>query len=110
METVGNHTIYMFVNVEKLTQIRVDYGNTQKYANNLKYHSKKDMDDKFYRPLFTKTYNGLQPGGHYIINVCKEVYDNVLKGLLGDANESFPLKKSKRQNNHTEMVYVWVKK
>ena len=36
METVGNHTIYMFVNVEKLTQIRVDYGNTQKYANNLK--------------------------------------------------------------------------
>ncbi len=82
----------------------------EKYANNVKYGSKKDMDDKFYRPLFTKTYNGLQPGGHYIINICKEVYDNVLKGLLGDANESFPLKKSKRQNNHTEMVYVWIKK
>jgi len=82
----------------------------EKYANNVKYSSKKDMDDKFYRPLFAKTYNGLQPGGHYIINICKEVYDNVLKGLLGDANESFPLKKSKRQNNHTEMVYVWVKK
>ena len=82
----------------------------EKYANNVKYSSKKEMDDKFYRPLFAKTYNGLQSGGHYIINVCKEVYDNVLKGLLGDANESFPLKKSKRQNNHTEMVYVWVKK
>jgi hypothetical protein len=82
----------------------------EKYANNVKYSSKKDMDDKFYRPLFAKTYNGLQPGGHYIINICKEVYDNVLKGLLGDAHESFPLKKSKRQNNHTEMVYVWVKK
>jgi hypothetical protein len=82
----------------------------EKYANNVKYNSKKDMDDKFYRPLFAKTYNGLQHGGHYIINICKEVYDNVLKGLLGDANESFPLKKSKRQNNHTEMVYVWVKK
>ena len=82
----------------------------EKYANNVKYSSKKDMDDKFYRPLFAKTHNGLQPGGHYIINVCKEVYDNVLKGLLGDAHESFPLKKSKRQNNHTEMVYVWVKK
>ena len=41
----------------------------EKYANNVKYGSKKDMDDKFYRPLFTKTYNGLQPGGHYIINV-----------------------------------------
>jgi len=82
----------------------------EKYANNVKYSSKKDMDEKFYRPLFAKTHNGLQPGGHYIINVCKEVYDNVLKGLLGDAHESFPLKKSKRQNNHTEMVYVWVKK
>ena len=82
----------------------------EKYANNVKYVSKKDMDEKFYRPLFAKTHNGLQPGGHYIINVCKEVYDNVLKGLLGDAHESFPLKKSKRQNNHNEMVYVWVKK
>jgi 16S rRNA G966 N2-methylase RsmD len=82
----------------------------EKYANNVKYSSKKDMDEKFYRPLFAKTHNGLQQGGHYIINVCKEVYDNVLKGLLGDAHESFPLKKSKRQNNHTEMVYVWVKK
>ena len=82
----------------------------EKYANNIKYISKKDMDEKFYKPLFTKTYNGLQSGGHYIINICKEVYDNILKDLLGDAHESFPLKKSSRQNNHTEMVYVWHKK
>ena len=51
----------------------------------------------------------LQQGGHYIINICKEVYDNVLKGLFGEAHEIFPLKKSKRQNEYTEMVYVWVK-
>jgi len=82
----------------------------EKYANNVKYNSKKNMDDNFYKPLFTKTYNGLQSGGHYIINICKEVYDNVLKDLIGDAHESFPLKKSNRQNNHTEMVYVWHKK
>jgi hypothetical protein len=49
-------------------------------------------------------------GGHYIINVCNEIYEKVLKNLLGEANEFFPLKKSKRQNNYTEMVYVWVKK
>jgi hypothetical protein len=67
------------------------------------------MDEKFYKPLFTKTYNGLQTGGHYIINICREVYDNVLKGILGDAHEIFPLKKSKRQNDYTEMVYVWKK-
>lgn len=81
----------------------------EKYANNVKYDSKKDMDDKFYKPLFAKTYNGLQKGGHYIINVCKEIYDNVLRELLGEANEVFPLKKSKRQNDYTELVYVWIK-
>jgi predicted RNA methylase len=81
----------------------------EKYANNVKYESKKDMDEKFYKPLFSKTYNGLQIGGHYIINICKEVYDNVLKGILGEAHEIFPLKKSKRQNDYTEMVYVWRK-
>ena len=81
----------------------------EKYANNVKYASKKEMDEKFYKPLFSKTYNGLQNGGHYIINICKEVYDNVLKDLLGEAAETFPLKKSKRQNDYTEMVYVWHK-
>ena len=81
----------------------------EKYANNIKYNSKKDMDDNFYKPLFLKTYNGLQNGGHYIINVCKEVYDNVLRELLGDAHEVFSLKKSKRQNDYTELVYVWKK-
>ena len=45
----------------------------------------------------------------FIINICKEVYDNVLQPLLGEAHITFPLKKSKRQNNHTEMVYVWKK-
>jgi len=81
----------------------------EKYANNVAYKSKKDMDDKFYKPVFTKTFAHLKHGGHYIINICKEVYDNVLKKLLGEAHETFPLKKSKRQNNYTEMVYVWHK-
>jgi tRNA1(Val) A37 N6-methylase TrmN6 len=85
------------------------YYTLEKYAHNPKYASKKDMDDKFYKPLFQLTYNSLQIGGHYIINVCKEVYENVLKGLLGEAHETFPLKKSKRQNDYTEMVYVWKK-
>jgi 16S rRNA G966 N2-methylase RsmD len=79
------------------------------YANNICYKSKKEMDEKFYNPIFSKSYNGLKKGGHFIINVCKEVYDNVLKNLLGEAHIIFPLKKSKRQNNYTEMVYVWHK-
>jgi len=85
------------------------YYSLEKYPHNTNYDSKRDMDDKFYKPLFEKTYNGLQLGGHYIINVCKEVYEKVLKELLGPAHETFPLKKSKRQNDYTEMVYVWIK-
>ena len=81
----------------------------EKYANNVLYKSKQEMDDKFYKPLFLKTYQGLQKGGYYIINICQEIYDNVLRELLGEAGEIFPLKKSKRQNNYTEMVYVWHK-
>jgi hypothetical protein len=85
------------------------YYQLEKYAHNTQYASKKEMDEIFYKPVFLKTYNGLQLGGHYIVNVCKEVYDNVLKGLFGEAHEIFPLKKSKRQNEHTELVYVWKK-
>lgn len=81
----------------------------EKYTNNNNYHSKKEMDEKFYKPVFSKSYNSLKYGGHFIINVCKEVYDNVLKNLLGEVYITFPLKKSKRQNNYTEMVYVWKK-
>ena len=112
-----------FFNMKFCDALEVDYDNyvydmvfssppyyfIEKYENNVKYNTKKEMDEKFYKPLFSKTYNGLQKGGYYIINVCKEVYENVLKGLFGEAYEVFPLKKSKRQNNYTEMVYVWHK-
>lgn len=82
----------------------------QKYENNIDYASKREMDETFYKPLFTKTYNGLKSGGYYIINVCKEVYTNVLVQLFGEAQDIYPYKKSKRQNNYDEMVYVWKKK
>jgi hypothetical protein len=81
----------------------------EKYPNNIKYSSKKEMDEKFYSPIFTNSYLHLKVGGYFIINICKEVYENILKILFGDAHYIFPLKKSKRQNNYTEMVYVWLK-
>jgi 16S rRNA G966 N2-methylase RsmD len=81
----------------------------EKYANNEKFESKEKMNEKFYKPLFLKTYKGLQNGGYYIINICKEIYEKVLFELFGEASEIFPLKKSKRQNNYTEMIYVWHK-
>jgi tRNA1(Val) A37 N6-methylase TrmN6 len=81
----------------------------QKYENNDDYKTKCEMNEQFYVPLFSKTYNGLQNGGIYIINVCKEVYENVLIKLLGHAHDVYPYKKSKRQNNYDELIYVWTK-
>jgi tRNA1(Val) A37 N6-methylase TrmN6 len=81
----------------------------QKYENNAIYKSKLEMNEKFYIPLFTNTFKYLKPNGFYAINVCNEVYINVLKPLLNDANEIFSYKKSKRQNNYEEKVYVWIK-
>ena len=85
------------------------YYSLEKYPHNISYKSKNEMNEQFYMPLFANSYKHLQPGGHFIINVCKEVYQNVLQKMLGDAHESFPLKKFKRQNDYTETVYVWHK-
>jgi hypothetical protein len=107
---IGNAVNFDYTTIEYDTVFSSPpYYFIEKYANNTIYTSKKEMDDKFYKPLFSKTYGSLQKEGYYIINICQEVYENVLKKLLGDASEIFPLKKSKRQNDYTEMVYVWKK-
>jgi len=81
----------------------------EKYENNVAYISKKEMNNKFYKPLFEKTYMHLKIGGHYILNINQEIYESVCLDLFGVAHEQFSLKKSKRQNDYTEYVYVWHK-
>jgi 16S rRNA G966 N2-methylase RsmD len=81
----------------------------QKYENNTEYESKKKMDEYFYTPLFSNTYANLKPNGVYALNINKEVYENVCIQLFGPAHDSYPYKKSKRQNNYDEIVYVWNK-
>jgi len=81
----------------------------QKYENNTEYVSKKEMDSAFYIPLFSNTYANLKPGGIYALNINKEIYENVCIKLFGPAHDSYPYKKSKRQNNYNEIVYVWKK-
>jgi predicted RNA methylase len=81
----------------------------EKYQENAIYKNKKEMDDLFYRPIFKKVYDSLERKGYFIINVCKEVYENILLDLFGEPYESYPYKKSKRQNDHNEIVYVWAK-
>jgi hypothetical protein len=82
----------------------------EKYSNNETYNnSKKEMDNNFYIPVISNTYKYLQPGGHYCLNINKEIYENVCYKLLGEANDMISLKKSKRQNNYEEFIYIWNK-
>lgn len=81
----------------------------QKYENNVEYKSKKEMDEIFYIPLFKIVFEFLQPNGILALNINKEVYQNVCIPLFGPAKTSYPYKKSKRQNDYDEIVYVWKK-
>lgn len=83
----------------------------EKYSNNKTYNnSKNEMKNNFYIPVISNTYKYLQSGGHYCLNINKEIYEDICVGLLGVATDIIPLKKSKRQNNYEEYIYVWYKK
>jgi hypothetical protein len=81
----------------------------EKYSNNKAYKNKKEMNDQFYIPLIRETYKYLQNNGIFALNVNKEIYESVCILLLGEAKTIIPLKKSKRQNNYGENIYIWCK-
>jgi hypothetical protein len=81
----------------------------EKYSHNESYMSKDDMDQKFYIPIFSNTYKHLLPGGHFVLNVNKEIYERVCLALFGPAEQTMNCKKSKRQNDYREMIYIWTK-
>jgi hypothetical protein len=81
----------------------------EKYSHNAKYNTKNTMDELFYRPLFELTFRYLKVGGHYCLNVNNEMYQRVCIPVLGPAHNKILLKKSSRQNNYQEYIYVWNK-
>jgi len=75
------------------------------------WRSKAEWNELFYKPLITKTWNGLKEQGIYAINVSPEIYQYVIT-ILGQAHEIVPLKKSdcfRANDNYKEFVYIWVK-
>jgi hypothetical protein len=81
----------------------------EKYPHNTIYETKKDMNELFYSALIKNSYKYLKPGGHFCLNINKEIYDNVCVDVLGQATSIMPFKKSKRQNDYNECIYVWDK-
>lgn len=83
----------------------------EKYSHNSVYNNSKDeMDKQFYDPLFSQTYLHLLPGGCMALNVNREIYERVCVRLFGPAHQTMNCKKSKRQNDYREMIYIWMKK
>lgn len=89
------------------------YYSIEKYSGQAE-RTKDEWDRDFYTPLFQRTWEHLQPGGHYVINIPIEVYDRVAKPVLGAANSKYPLKKKERRpdqgDKYAEFIYVWNKK
>jgi hypothetical protein len=82
----------------------------EKYSHNKAYNNSKDeMDEQFYVPLFSNTYLHLLPGGCMALNVNREIYERVCVPLFGVAHQTMNCKKSKRQNDYREMIYIWTK-
>ncbi len=82
----------------------------EKYNYNKAYNNSKDeMDEQFYIPLFSNTYLHLLPGGYMALNVNREIYERFCIRLFGPAHQTMSCKKSKRQNDYREMIYIWTK-
>lgn len=62
----------------------------------------------WYGRAFRRWFDGLRPGGVCCLNIPKDVYDTVAVGILGAADEIYPLHIAVRNGGrYGEMIYVW---
>lgn len=75
-----------------------------------KHSEKKTIEEwsKFYKEVFQKLWDNLQPCGTYIININETIYIKILEPLFGPALETILLKKSSK-NDYKEYIYIWKK-
>ena len=90
------------------------YYNVEVYEG-MKPKKDEEWEQEFYIPLFLETYKHLKKNGYYILNIPKDLYDNVCIELFGKADIKIPLKKKAHPKNsytkkdYTEFMYVWRK-
>ena len=90
------------------------YYNLEKYRknrNDKNYETQKEWNEKFYKPIFQKTYDGLQKNGHYCLNVPENIYQEACLPILGKYTSKVALKKGERNlnGNYKEYIYIWRK-
>ena len=86
------------------------YYNTEIYGNTNPM-DREVWNTTFYEPLFKKTYQYLQKGGIYCLNLSREIYETAAKKVLGACKIKIPMKKFKRTTGtqKEEYIYVWHK-
>jgi DNA modification methylase len=87
------------------------YYNLEFYGGEYKPMPKEEWNIQFYEPLLERTYKFLKPGGHYCLNISREIYDSVAKKVLGACKIKIAMKKFKRTtgNQKDEYIYIWKK-
>ena len=90
------------------------YYNLEIYEHNAAHKTKDAWDELFYKPLFTKVWKHLQPGGKMILNINDILYSRVFSILFGAAQDRIELSKRQRSNGkndnkYIESMYVWNK-
>jgi DNA modification methylase len=85
------------------------YGSEKNKGTNFK--NKEEWNNDFYIPIIEKTFKNLKKGGHYCLNIHKDLYKNVVIKILGKSYTKIALPKSKRTNEETyqEFIYIWEK-
>lgn len=75
-----------------------------------KHSEKKTIEEwaKFYKEVFRKLWDSLDPNGTYIININENIYIKILEPMFGPALETILLKKSSK-NDYKEYIYIWKK-
>jgi len=85
---------------------------TEAYKNMPHYKDRDEFNDKFLFPVVRNTYNNLQSGGTYALNVPMDMYDDLLP-VLGKASSKILLPKVKRagsgEGGYKEYIYFWKK-
>jgi len=84
------------------------YYNIERYSNYHSYQSKKEMNEKFYKPLTLKIFENLMPGGHMALNVSPEIYE-FIRSFMGEPFIKIPFPSRNRNKKYREYLYVWKK-
>ena len=83
----------------------------RKSKNTKSYSSQQEWNESFYKPLFQKTFEGLQTGGNYCLNVPENIYLQACLPVLGECTSKILMKKAERNldGKYKEYIYIWHK-